>query len=59
MKYFDKRESHLQSKDKKLIDQLEIELKDILDEDNYGNQIKGSRNNMRLMQDVGPGGMEP
>ena len=34
-------------------------MKEILDDENYGNQIKASRNNMRLMQDVGLGGAEP
>ena len=59
MKYYDKKESQLQSKDKKLLDLLEIQIKEILEYENYGNQIKAGRNNMRLMQDVGPGGAEP
>ena len=51
-KYYDKRVSQLQNKEKKLIDLLEIQLKDIFEE-NFGVQVK-SRGNFRVHQDVGP-----
>ena len=52
-KYYDKRETHIQSKEKKLVDLLEIQLKEIFDPDGFGLQYK-TRGNQRIGQDIDP-----